>query len=194
MTVAGPSGAAQSVGVLSAGPLSGGQVSVWRTRTGTGSHGDRRCPSLARSAPEDHAHSLGTGATIGDLDWPADLHCTLAFTDPGLRQYDDEAVDVARLRDQALAALAAVTAASPDRDRHDREPGAWNWPARAPALAGAVHAPRPLPDDAALARLAQQTTDELTAAARAVRASVLCGPAGASPAPRARAGRGGGPG
>lgn len=138
-TAARSGGLGRGVGALPAGPFSGASVSVWRTRTGTADHGARSCPSLARSTPVEHPHELGTGATLEELDWPTGLHCRLAFSDPALDRYYDEAGAVGTLRAQAEVALDAVAAAR----WKNGEPGVWNWPAMAGALVGAVHAPPP---------------------------------------------------
>ncbi|MCW2537470.1 MAG: hypothetical protein JWQ26_3169 [Modestobacter sp.] len=168
MTAARSGGLGDGVGALPAGPFSGARVSVWRTRTGTAAHGARSCPSLSRSTPVEHPHELGTGATLGELDWPSGLHCRLAFADPELDRYYGEAVAVGALREQARVALDAVAAAR----GKDWEPGVWDWPTMAGALAGAVHAPPAVPDDPALAALTRQTIEELTQAAEDIRAEV----------------------
>lgn len=89
-----------------------------------------------------------------------------------LHQYYDEATAVAALRQQAEVALDSVAAAAPGHRRYDPEPGSWNWPAMASALAGVVHAPRSLPEDPALASLARQTLEQLTSAAEDVQAEL----------------------
>lgn len=183
MTPARSGGLGRGVGALSAGPFSGGSVSVWRTRTGTADHGDRSCPSLSRSTPVEHPHELGMGSTLDEIDWPVGLHCRLVFSDPALDRYYGEAGAVGALRAQAQVALDAVAAAR----WKNGEPGVWNWPAMAGALVGAVHAPPP-PDDPVLAALARETLDELTQAAEEIRAEVRPAHGRRWPPPSGRAG------
>lgn len=153
---------------LPAGPFSGAEVTVWRARTGTFLHGNGACTSLSRSTPHPQSRPLGAGATIGELNWPEDLHCPLEFADPVLHRYYSEATAVATLRSQADRALDAFAETGVGHPFYGDERGRWNWPAMAPAMAGALYAPQPAPTDPALAALARQATSRLVTAANQV--------------------------
>jgi nucleotide-binding universal stress UspA family protein len=173
---------------LPAGPVSGVQSALWRTRTGTAVHGNRRCPSLSRSTPTSAVYELGVGRRLGDLAWPSGLHCDLAF-DEEVERYLREARQILADRGAAIAALVAVPPEDLQNFRHDGRPRVWPWWAFAATLADslitATSAPRPHADlapldaetSAAVTRAAEAITRRLasTSSARAERLDALSG-------------------
>ena len=116
---------------LPAGPLSGAEATVWKSRTGMLLHGSRDCVALTRSTPTALHHPLGSAATLGALAWPGELHCRVEFPDPDLDRYHVETFAVAADRCRANAVLQALGAAVGDGygygwPRDDE--GHWDWP------------------------------------------------------------------
>ena len=123
---------------LPAGPLSGAEATVWRSRTGTLLHGSRNCAALIRSTPTAQQHPLGSADTLGSLAWPEELHCQVEFSDPDLDRYHAETYVVVTDRSRANAVLQALSAAVDDGYGWSRDyEGQWDWPTVA-LLAAAV--------------------------------------------------------
>jgi hypothetical protein len=136
---------------LPAGPLSGAEVTVWTARTGTVVHGDRTCPSLARSVPTPHRTPLGEGVTLGELAFPDTTHCPLQLDNDELNAYLTASRSVAAQRQDAIDALTAYGATPAAQARYggyapDVEGAAslwgadarWRWWEFAGVLAGAL--------------------------------------------------------
>jgi hypothetical protein len=114
---------------LPAGPLSGAEATVWKSRTGTLLHGSRNCAALTRSTPTPRHHPLGSADTLGALDWPDELHCRVEFPDSDLERYHAETYVVAADRSRANAVLQALGAAVSDGYGWPRDDvGTWDWP------------------------------------------------------------------
>jgi hypothetical protein len=122
---------------LPAGPLSGLQAWLWRTRKGTVVHGGPHCPSLSRSAPIPTEHHLGDGQRLGDLNWPPTLHCDLDVGEDAA-QYLRDARRIVTDRAAAIAALAALPSGDHSCVAHSGRSQAWRWWAFGPVLAAAA--------------------------------------------------------
>jgi hypothetical protein len=164
---------------LPAGPLSGAEATIWKSRTGTVLHGSRTCAALTRSIPTALHVPLGSADTLGALAWPDDLHCRVEFPDPDLDRYHAETYAVAAGRSQANAMLQALSTAVGDGYgwRGDDE-GQWDWPTLARLAAIVVpgiaphqeRCPAPEVTSSALLLLHQQTRQALDDAADRLRA------------------------
>lgn len=160
---------------LPAGPLSGAEVTVWKSRTGTLLHGSRNCAALSRSTPTARHHPLGSADTLGALDWPDELHCRVEFPDSGLERYHTETYVVIAERSRATAVLQALGAAVGDGYGWPRDDeGTWDWPtlARLTATVAPGIAPHrerfhgPQVTSGALVPIHQQTRNALAQAAQ----------------------------
>jgi hypothetical protein len=156
---------------LPAGPLSGAHVRVWQAAAGRLRHGDRDCRSLQRSFPSSQEHPLGDGTTLGDLNWPVDLHCVPSWTDDPAGRYLRDARRLAADLEQAeRMAVAAEAVVGPlEWGRAGSQADAWNWPALAALAATVAGAGQPHPEDRRLQALAEQAAGRLRRLDRRVR-------------------------